>query len=121
MNPKEYLQIERDQNRVIDNAKAMIYHAAIEAHRCAPPLYHRPAVSADIVEGTIIWHTREAKHGGDYWNVVFDVLNPISECKAYVADDGCRYGLSGAYVELPPPAGFEAGDQVRRNKHSKKA
>jgi hypothetical protein len=65
----------------------------------------RPATARDIVVGAIIYyplelywigakqHTRPA-----YWSRVDQVRHPDDDFKAYVADDGCRYGLSGAFV-----------------------
>jgi hypothetical protein len=55
----------------------------------------RPATSADIVCGQVIYYPERAN---PYWQIVEDVLHPNDPFKAYVADDGCRYGLDGAFV-----------------------
>ena len=73
-----------------------------EVDACPPPVKRRPAEAKDIREGTVIWHIRAAEHGGDYWNVVDEVRDPHDPFKAYVADDGCRHGLDGAYIDLDP-------------------
>lgn len=100
MTPSEYLKIRDDQRAIIEAAEAAIFNAAEAARECPIPTKLRPATPADIVEGAIIWH----KNGddGDYWNVVEEVLRPDDPFKAYVADDGCRYGLDEAYVEVTP-------------------
>ncbi len=57
----------------------------------------RPATPRDIKEGSIIYYP--AKPGRDaYWKLIDEVLRPDDDFKAYCADDGCRYGLDGAYV-----------------------
>lgn len=67
------------------------------------PSKTRPATPADIKEGAIIWYARH--HDDDYagWHIVADVIDPRDDFKAYWyrADDGCRYGLFGAVVEIP--------------------
>jgi len=65
----------------------------------------RPAVASDIVEGAIIWYPdwRDEEHGNEpdcrLWNMVDEVMYPNDDWKAYVAHDGCRYGLYAAFVE----------------------
>lgn len=56
----------------------------------------REAVASDIREGAIIWYLDNES----YWQMVFQVLHPSDPFKAYCAEDGCRYGLEGAYVEI---------------------
>ena len=99
MTPAEYLKIEEAQREVIEAAERRIAEAREQADKCPPPNKRRPAKASDIVEGAIIWHERSAEHGGDYWNIVADPRHYGDEFKAYVGDDGCRYGLLGAYVE----------------------
>lgn len=104
MTPTEYLNLERQQLAIIQAAQRRISEAREEADKCPPPANRRPARASDIVEGAIIWHERKAEHGGDYWHVVDEPLSYGDAFKAYCADDGCRYGLHGAYVDLSPPS-----------------
>jgi hypothetical protein len=97
--PKEYLEIEKQQRKIIEAAEARIFEARQQADKCPPPKNRRPAKADDIVEGAIIWHERPKEHGGDYWHVVAAPMHYGDAWKAYCADDGCRYGLNGAYVE----------------------
>ena len=100
MTPKEYLVIKKELKKIIFAAKQMIADAREIAQRSKPPKNRRAAQAKDIVEGAIIWHTREQKYGGDYWTVVSKPLFSDDLFKAYETDDGCRSGLSGAYVEI---------------------
>ena len=102
MTPAEYLAIKKADLAIIEAAEKRIEEARKAAHRCKPPKNRRPAWARDIVVGAVIWHERERRFGGDYWNVVEEVLYPGDAFKAYCADDGCRYGLEGAYVEVVP-------------------
>ncbi len=56
-----------------------------------------PAGPTDIVEGKILYYPDEDE---PFWKIVDEVLKPHSDWKAYCAQDGCRYGLDGAYVEV---------------------
>ena len=58
----------------------------------------RPATAADIVFGATIHY----KHGDDgpFTRTVEEVLRPSDPYKAFSADDGCRYGLDDAYVDV---------------------
>ncbi len=64
----------------------------------------RPATAEDIKVGARIWY--DGSDGLDspsepyYCRVVEEVLHPNDPWKAYCADDGCRYGLDGAMVEM---------------------
>lgn len=100
MRPHEYLEIKLEQDRIIRKAKRLINSAHSKAQLCAPPKKQRPATPDDIVVGAVIWHSREKPYGGPFWNVVEEPLHYGDPFKAYTADDGCRYGLCGAYVEL---------------------
>ena len=97
--PTEYIIIEQNQKAIIKAAQKVIGRAREEADKCLPPINRRPATQADIVVGAVIWHEREDEYGGDYWHIVDELQYPGDAWKAYVADDGCRYGLDGAYVE----------------------
>lgn len=69
-----------------------------EARTITPPSRDkvREAVGSDIREGAIIWYLDDEA----YWQMVYEVLRPNDLFKAYTAEDGCRYGLEGAYVEI---------------------
>jgi len=58
----------------------------------------RPAEPKDIVEGAVILH--QNGDNGPFERVVDEVLRPSDPWKAYCADDGCRYGLDDAWVEV---------------------
>lgn len=100
MTPEEYLTIETEQRAIIDAAHAKIDKARTLADKAKPPAKHmlRRARADDIRERLIVWHEREAKYGGWYWHVVQQPEHYGDEFKAYTADDGCRYGLNGAWV-----------------------
>lgn len=91
MTPKEYLEIEAVQVARIRVARA-------EANKSVFPENVRVANSSDIIEGAIIWHRNG--DDGPFWNIVSEVLHPSDTYKAYCADDGCRYGLMDAFVEI---------------------
>lgn len=58
----------------------------------------RPAEAEDVQVGAVIWYEVRADR---YVPVlVEEVINPNDPYKAYTADDGCRYGLDGAMVEV---------------------
>lgn len=100
MTPAEFLVIDKEQRAIIAAAEERIAEAREKAEKCRPPKNRRPAEAQDIVEGAVIWHTRERKHGGDFWNIVESPEHYGDPFKAYTADDGCRYGIEGAYVEV---------------------
>lgn len=99
MTPTEYLEIEKGLKQIIKTAQSIIFEARTEADKCPPPKNRRSAKASDIMEGVIIWHEREKQYGDDFWNIVAEPLHYGDPFKAYVADDGCRYGIEGAYVE----------------------
>ncbi len=70
------------------------------ANNCPRPKRLREAKASDIREGAIIWY----KHGGDndagFWMMVAEPLHYGDPFKAYVAHDGCRYGLDDAWVQI---------------------
>jgi hypothetical protein len=99
MTPKDYLEIEIEQRAIIAAAQKRISVAREEAEKAMPPHDElRPARPEDIAPGLIVWRERERKYGGWYWHVVEEPLHYGDDFKAYCADDGCRYGLRGAFV-----------------------
>lgn len=81
-------------------AAAMKHASRLErlAHLEPLPKKLRPARSEDVVVGAILWYKRG--DAGHFWQMVDEVLHPDDAFKAYVAADGCRYGLDGAFVEV---------------------
>lgn len=56
----------------------------------------RAATPSDIMEGAILWYPG---FSGRLWTEVSSVADPSDDFKGYLSDDGCRYGLRGAFVE----------------------
>lgn len=98
MTPQEYVKYENEIYEQINALRKKVSDAREEAEKAKPPKNRRQATPEDITAGSIIWHEREEEYGDDYWNVVEEVLRPSDPFKAYCADDGCRYGLDGAYI-----------------------
>lgn len=96
-----YLQAERE----LQAAREKVANAKVLASETARPVGAlRVATAADIMVGALLWYKRE--EDGDkgnpwFWCIVEDVLRPNDLWKAFTAQDGCRYGLDGAMVELP--------------------
>ena len=125
MTPIEYLRIETEQRAIIKEAEAVIDAARRKADRAKPPKsVLRPVVASDIHAGMIVWHERPADHGGWYWHVVEEPMHYGDEFKAYCADDGCRYGLHGAWVYVnaahqPPRLRLRARRPAKSNQPGK--
>ena len=99
MTPKDYLKIEIEQRAIIAAAQKKINAAREEAEKEKPPHDElRPARPEDIASGLIVWHERAEEYGGWYWHIVEEPKHYGDAFKAYCADDGCRYGLDGAFV-----------------------
>lgn len=96
MTPQQYLAIEREQQKIIDEAEDVIAKARRKADKCPKPKNLRKANADDIKVGAVIWLDAD---DGFVWNVVEELRHYGDDWKAYVADDGCRYGLHSAYVE----------------------
>lgn len=98
MTPKQYQAIQAEQIKIIDHARMIILKARQKANKSPFPKNVRPAEPKDIIEGAIIWHKNDDDYF--YWNIVDEVLRPSDPFKAYCADDGCRYGLDCAFIEI---------------------
>ncbi len=57
----------------------------------------RRATAKDVVVGNVFYYHPSTKHA--FWQIIRDVRWPDDDFKAYVAEDGCRYGLDDAWVE----------------------
>jgi hypothetical protein len=66
-------------------------------HGCSFPSKRklRAAHRGDIKVGQVFYYSEKIE---PYWMIVEEILNVDSEFKAFVAHDGCRYGISGAFV-----------------------
>lgn len=97
MTPEEYKKIAENQLEIIKQAKLTMFNALNMADKCSLPKNIRRAKPYDIQKGNIIWHTNG--DDGYFWQIISEVLNPNDKFKAYLAEDGCRYGLDDAYIE----------------------
>ena len=97
--PKQYLEIEDQQIKIIAATYETIKIVRNFAELCPLPEKLRPAGPKDIFEKAVIWYPPTADSPNATWSIVEEVLAPKSSFKAYCADDGCRYGLDGAYIE----------------------
>ncbi len=88
----------------IAQLKKELVELELQAQRIPYPEKTRPATRADIVVGAIVWYRSHVDADEEYpcagWHEVCDVLFPDSDWKAYVAEDGCRYGLHDAEIEI---------------------
>lgn len=99
MTPEEYLNIEDEQQAIIEAAQKVISAARAKADKAKPPKDElRRALARDIRPGLIVWH--DDGDDGWFWHVVDEPQHYGDDFKAYVADDGCRYGLRGAWVMI---------------------
>jgi len=56
----------------------------------------RKATPKDIFEGNIVYLVGDGSNL--HKQVIEEVINPEDDFKAYVADDGCRYGLHDLWI-----------------------
>lgn len=99
MTPKQYKKIAIQQELIIEQACNTIKFALDLAQKCSLPSKLRPAISSDIFVGNILWYPPIEYREEHYWKIVGDILSVNDNFKAYCAEDGCRYGLEGAFVE----------------------
>ena len=98
MTPHEYVEIEKRVSAAILELREELAAAYRQAKECPLPVTLRPANADDIVAGAVIWYPRGDE--GHFWKIVSEPRFYGDAFKAYVADDGSRYGLDGAYVEV---------------------
>lgn len=96
MTPQQFIQIQRHQNSIISAAHNTVEIARESVDKSPPKDELRRAKADDIREGAVVWH--ENGDDGWFWNVVVEPRHYGDPFKAYVADDGSRYGLDGAWV-----------------------
>ncbi len=101
ISPEIYLEIRSNYEGVIKQLQTAIKDAREMAEKCPIPkdVNLRAAHASDIVEGEILWYYDG--DDGEFWQVVSEVHHPNDPYKAYTAEDGCRYGLDGAYIAIP--------------------
>ncbi len=99
MIPEEFVDLRNSILASIEPLEDIIRRARELAESSPPPENRRPATEADIIVGAIIWHWRSEEHGGWYWHEIKEVHYPSDDFKAYMADDGCKYGLHNAWVK----------------------
>jgi len=61
----------------------------------------RPATAEDVVVGAVFYYPLKSM---PYFQIIESVRYPDDDWKAYVAEDGCRYGLHGAYCDIEVPS-----------------
>jgi hypothetical protein len=107
MTPEEFLRLRDEQAMNIYAARLKILEARRLANECELPCNLRAATPRDVVVDAVLWYP----HLEPKWFIVDEVLYPNDAFKAFIADDGCRYGLNGAFVEVgrysPPSAAEE--------------
>ncbi len=97
MTPERYLKLLDRQTQIITQARKIIKDALDAARQADPPSNIRSATLADIKIRAIIWYC-DGQNEPSHWHIVEEILRPSNTFKAYVAEDGCRYGLDGAFV-----------------------
>ncbi len=93
MQGKLFIEIKNKMDLQIKNAYQTIEMAKASVVK---PNDLIPIEPKDIQIGVIVWGVNDE---GWYWHIIEEVHNPNSDCKTYCADDGCRYGLNGKFVE----------------------
>jgi hypothetical protein len=97
MTPEAFIRFRETQERRMRVAQEAIDRALRKAKKSKPPKTNlRRATPDDIQPGQIIWHGTDDRDLD--WHIVEEVLQPDDKFKAYVAEDGCRYGLDQAWV-----------------------
>ena len=94
----EYIAARKEAARVCEEAQILVANAEVNASAAKVPTIVRGATHEDVVVGAVLWYPEW--DADNNWSIVDEVLNPDSLWKAYVANDGCRYGLDGAFVEV---------------------
>jgi len=56
----------------------------------------RKATKYDVRVGNIFYYFDGDE--GKHWHEIIEVYRPDDDFKAYCGEDGCRYGLDGAFV-----------------------
>lgn len=94
MTGEQFLELRAELQSQIDDLQKQIERAYGKIHIPAISKL-RPATAADIVEGNVIYYPQKPT---PYFQIIDSVHFPHDDFKAYTAEDGCRYGLDGAFV-----------------------
>lgn len=117
MTPHAFIQFEKKRQKEINYIEIKIRNALFHAKKYQPnPKSLLPASYVDIYPGNVIFFKRESdtqikdNYGENAilsvkefpwdWHIIKEIHDPTDLHKAYTADDGCRYGLEGAFVEV---------------------
>ena len=116
--PREYVEFEKDVSEMISRARKHLEEMLELAEKCPPPKEQNlvPAGRGDIIQGAVIWYECDEYNiidwpQGWFWKIVVEVDRPRDPHKAFTAEDGCRYGLDGAFVEVEADAMLKAREQ----------
>ncbi len=94
------IQLWIDAKKATSKAQKLEDKALARTEKVKAPKNLRPATAKDIKVGAIIWYDLQGEAAWvAHWKMVEEVFNPNDDWKAFVAHDGCRYGLDNAYVE----------------------
>ena len=97
MTAREFLELRAELSVAIRHLEDAIDKAHEQV--TIPPVEKlRRANSSDVVQGAVFYYGINEPE--PYWQIVDRVQYPDDDFKAYVAEDGCRYGLHEAWVEL---------------------
>ena len=100
MTPEEFQTIQTQAESAIEALRRLISEAHALASEAPLPDNLRPANADDIKVGAIVWYKRGDE--GPFWQIVERPLYYGDAFKAYTAEDGCRYGLDDAWIEVEP-------------------
>jgi len=101
MTPQEFIKYREDKLAKIHDLHEEINEAEREAKKTQFPKKVRPATEHDITYEAVIWYTGETMDDDEpCFMIVEEVHHPSDPWKAYTAEDGCRYGLDDAWVEV---------------------
>jgi hypothetical protein len=105
------IQAWQDAEAKVAEARDVARQAYEDAMLAALPTKLRPATASDIVDGAVLWYPEWT---GRKWAMVEEVLRPADPWKAYSSDDGARYGLEGAFMEVSAPGVSVVDNQTKR-------
>lgn len=98
MTPEQFVKERKPLLCQAEWIRKSIQHMETIAENCEFPKYFRPATPEDIIVENVIWY-----QGGDdgiFWQIIEEVYRSCDNFKAYCGEDGCRYGLDGAFVRV---------------------
>ncbi len=97
----DFLELERSlkyHEELLEPMRKAVVAARRKAEQLPIPANARPATPADIKVGQVVWYSDFDEGAQTTWVRVDVVICPNSQQKAFVAEDGCRYGLDGALI-----------------------